>query len=414
MARKIFISFLGAGNYKECVYTYDNKESKVVKYVQSASSEIFAQDFNKYFIFCTKKAFETHFKSLQKEAYQKFEKVDIPEGVSEEEIWRIFQIVFDILQENDRVIFDVTHSFRSIPMLGITLLQYAKFIKNIQVLGIYYGAFEKLGNPANIELTYPNPKDRKVPILDLTAFSALQDWSNAGSQFINTGNANSLLGISNITVNQILKETKGKNEEAKKIKDINSQLQKISEDFSTNRGSEFIKAQTIFQLLENINKMEGTILPVFIPILEKIKVNLAKFKENKTKENLFLAIKWCIDRGLTQQGITQLQEAVITILCHRLGYKIYNVGIRNIISSYLSFGIQNDESKWKDPLTTEVGKCVVSELKKVEKIKEIAKEFTSLTDRRNNINHGGFVKEMESKKFKPALEDAYHNLEKLI
>ncbi len=277
MGRKVFISFLGTGNYKKCIYTYAEQKSKVVKYVQTATIELFAKNFDKYFVFCTKEAYENNFENLNKCANGIFEKIDIPEGTSEDEIWEIFRIVFDKLEDNDEVIFDVTHSFRSIPMLGITLLQYAKFIKNIKVVGIYYGAFEKLGKPFEVDTKYPNPEDRKVPILNLTSFSALQDWANYGSQFITTGNAKNLLKITDESINPILKETHGKNEEAKEIKKINELLEKISEDFSTNRGKKFLEASSILQVVQKINQLEGHLLPPFIPILDKLNPNSATF-----------------------------------------------------------------------------------------------------------------------------------------
>ena len=100
MGRKVFITFLGTGKYKECIYTYSNKESEVVTYVQTATIKLFAPDFDKYFVFCTELASSTHFENLNREVGGKFSKIDIPEGVSEEEIWKIFQLVFDVLEEN--------------------------------------------------------------------------------------------------------------------------------------------------------------------------------------------------------------------------------------------------------------------------------------------------------------------------
>src|SRR5690606_12368407 len=151
-----------------------------------------------------------HFKNLKLESSKHLRKVLIPDGISESEIWGIFQIVFDQLQNKDEIIYDVTHSFRSLPMLGIVLLQYAKFLKNINVRGIFYGAFEKLGNPSEIEKNYPIPSERKVPLLNLTSFSLLQDWTIAGNNFLKLGNAEVLEKISSERFNPILKESSGK------------------------------------------------------------------------------------------------------------------------------------------------------------------------------------------------------------
>ena len=56
------------------------------------------------------------------------QRIFIPKGQSEQEIWEIFQIVYDRLKSGDEVIFDITHAFRSIPMLAITI--FSKKIEN--------------------------------------------------------------------------------------------------------------------------------------------------------------------------------------------------------------------------------------------------------------------------------------------
>ena len=221
MVRKVFLTFLGTGNYLECVYKYNEMQSRVVTYVQTALVDILAEEYTDFIAFCTEEASEKHFSKLNEECGGKFKEVIIPQGFDEKEIWDIFKIVFDELKENDEVILDTTHSFRSIPMLGITLIQYAKFIKELTVKGIYYGAFANLGLPKEIVEKYPNPEDRVAPILDLTSFSILQDWTNYGSQFINTGNVNNLSKIADHSTNKILKETQGQDKNAKKLEKIN-------------------------------------------------------------------------------------------------------------------------------------------------------------------------------------------------
>jgi hypothetical protein len=59
MSRKILITFLGTSNYKECVYTFNNFESAVVKYVQVAMVDIFCKEWkdrDMVFIFLTEQA----------------------------------------------------------------------------------------------------------------------------------------------------------------------------------------------------------------------------------------------------------------------------------------------------------------------------------------------------------------------
>jgi CRISPR-associated DxTHG motif protein len=43
--------------------------------------------------------------------------VDIPEGRSEQELWEIFDRVASAVDEGDTILLDITHAFRSIPMI---------------------------------------------------------------------------------------------------------------------------------------------------------------------------------------------------------------------------------------------------------------------------------------------------------
>ena len=143
-SRKVFLSFLGTGNYEKCIYTFEKQKSKNVKFVQNAIVEICKDKFDKKFVLCTPSARNTHYNSLVNEIGYSFEAVNISEDMSEKGIWEIFQQIYDVLDENDEIIFDITHSFRFMPMLGITLLQMAKFLKNIKVKKVFYGAYEPI------------------------------------------------------------------------------------------------------------------------------------------------------------------------------------------------------------------------------------------------------------------------------
>ena len=58
---------------------------------------------------------------------------DIKDGMNKEEIWEVFQTIYDTLQEGDELHLDLTHSFRFLPMLLLVLGNYAKFLKGITI-----------------------------------------------------------------------------------------------------------------------------------------------------------------------------------------------------------------------------------------------------------------------------------------
>lgn len=407
MTRKVLISFLGVGNYIDCVYTIDGKESEVVFYVQNSIIELLASDFDEFFIFCTEKAYETHFEKLQKESKKDLEAVKIPEGLNEDEIWKIFEIVYEKLNDGDEVIYDITHSFRSLPMLGITLLQYSKFLKNIKVLGIYYGAFENLGSPKDIRERFPSPNQRKVPILNLTSFSLLQDWTSAANNFIKLGNADLISDLTNESLTPILSKSKGKDKNASVLKSLSKQLEDFSEDHRTNRGKNILEAKSAINAIKIIDEVDNySLIPPFKPIVNNIKSTLEKYENNSVK-NLLYGVQWCIDKQLVQEGLTQLQESIITILCIQINSNYNSVRSRELISSYLSVRFIKTPNQWKGELSKEENKKYIDELDKIKNIKELAGCYDAVTKKRNDINHGGFVEKALYKDFLKSLKDNF-------
>ena len=281
-SRKVFLSFLGLGNYEKCVYTFEKEKSKNVKFVQNAIVEICKDKFDKKFVLCTPSAKNTHYNSLVNEIGHSFEAVNISEDMSEKGIWEIFQQIYDVLNENDEVVFDITHSFRFMPMLGITLLQMAKFLKNIKVKKVFYGAYEP--NKFKNGIT-------EFPLVDLTSFSMLQDWILAGYTLVNTGRAEEIEKLAKNDLIPILKESKGKNIEAANLRKIADKIQDMTLNFRTNRGNEIITAHEMKEINESVKEIkESNLLKPFKLVIENIHSDTKKF-EYKNEENIYILLQ---------------------------------------------------------------------------------------------------------------------------
>ena len=201
MPRKVFISILGTGLYEECAYTKEKEEehkpfkSSPTRFIQQASLELVgANDWSKedqVIIFLTKKARELNWnKTIAErkrygkdtpEPYKGLEAVlqemdlkaqvedkDIKDGMNKEEIWEVFQTIYDTWEEGDEVYMDLTHSFRFLPMLLLVLGNYAKFLKGITIENIIYGNYEARSIAEN-----------EATIISLMNLARLQDWNFA-------------------------------------------------------------------------------------------------------------------------------------------------------------------------------------------------------------------------------------------
>ena len=419
MSRKVFISFLGVSDYTECVYTYGSYRSRIVMFVQSALTEMVCADWtkdDKILVFLTNEAEEKNWPKLKQEwriDTSITQGVPISLGKDEAEIWRIFQIIYDSLEESDKLFVDITHSFRSLPLLASSLLQYAKFLKNITVHGIYYGAFETLGNPRDIQVRTPNPNERIVPVFDLTAFSEIQDWSIAANDFIRFGNTTRLSQLTKADINPILRETKGKHKVAASLWNLNNCIDELSMNIRTNRGKELIKGKAPAKIITILNSLEQDLIKPLNPILAELKhsINDIYAGENETK-NMLLAVNWCIEKQLIQEGFTILQEGIISFLLD----DYHNKDKREFVSGFLNtfaFGVF-DKTRY-NKLNYQMCADLEDDLKRIPNIGKWSVVFQKITDYRNDINHAGMKSQTSSANyFEVALKELYHQTKLLL
>ena len=142
MARKVFISILGTGPYSECKYSVNETHVLTTRYIQLATLKYLVDksklDGNEWtendeaIIFLTDKAKSDQWQNgyaregketlirdgLEKEFYKMsfpFELTpkDIKDGKDTDEIWEIFDVIYNEINDGDELFLDITHAFRS-------------------------------------------------------------------------------------------------------------------------------------------------------------------------------------------------------------------------------------------------------------------------------------------------------------
>ena len=426
MSRKVLLSFLGNNQYKQTRYTFKNRKSKVVRFVQEAILQLECADWkqeDQVFIFLTTSATKNNWEgdlyegkgldnALQAFSHLSIQPIkQIPRGISEQEIWTLFEKIFQLLSPQDEVYLDITNGFRSLPMLLMVLLDYAKVLKGIQVKKIYYGAFEFLGPYPKIKENMPNPEERLVPILDLTSFSALQDWAAAAADFQLHGSVRLLSTLTNNSLEPILKTAKGKEVAAQTLQQIDRSIQELIPLIRTNRGKNVSQFgfDALNLALEQFSKNKGLIQPL-TPIIEQIKNKVKHFKD---QDALFWlkTTRWCLQHGLIQQGITQLQEGLITWFCFRFKqmtgdafFDAYSKEARNLInSSFTLIEKKTPEKKWRNVVGRypHYTKMVLQD----PLIQQSVLLTRNIGKLRNDINHGGYILQASESSFTEKLQE---------
>lgn len=467
MGRK-FISVLGTGNYKECTYFNDNEKVKT-RFIQEALIEMYMKDINledEVIIFITpsarKKNWEDGYliqygfknslkgisekkmkqvedilgtedvwedkqikvKGLQntlKEKYPgvKITAVEINEGSTEEELWDTYDRILNVIEDDDNIIFDITHGFRSIPMQVLTVLNYAKVVKNnVNLLGIYYGAYEAKLKDKN-----------EAPVFNLNIYNDILDWSFASKAFIKYGNSNEICDLYD-------EKVKEGHRELRKLEKFMDSLKAFTNNIATCRGriitrEEAKKYKTrmeksiyeaAFQVQNNfidIDKLEPKEINSIKPIenlFDKIRNSLSEFNGESNVDVGLATIKWCQRNSLVQNAYTAMDETIKTYVCSKYGLDDRTKKNRENICKAAMVNIGREKNNEDVKLKISEEKDIeIYELIKRTIPSDIIKLSTKVSTLRNDINHFGFLeKSSPYTKFKEELDELTQELFDII
>lgn len=409
MARKVFISFLGTGNYVQTAYSFPNGNlSNPVRFIQEAlilhtCSEWTEND--KIYIFCTDGANKSNwvdngqariFEEIEriglehrlKEAFPKYdivEKVFIPEGFSETEIWDIFNIVYSKLKEGDEIFFDVTHAFRSIPLFSTVLFNYSRFMKYTNVVSIMYGAFEKLG-PA-FEVRKMNVEERIAPIIDLTNVARLQQFTDMANSLTTFGRLN--------TISSTLDRYANENDA---IEQMRNGIEQFDNFLTANKMTDIKQGKWFIKINNSIKKVQKSDIPTPIKnSIIKLQEHLKGFQPKDCNENVEAAIEWAKKYKMLPTAYTLGQEYIISLLEEKLNeYNPFSntklskrdkkVKFRTFISSVCSI---SDDDILNDKFRSDSDECIsmAYAIWTLDYIKQVRKYFPLLGINRNTVNH---------------------------
>lgn len=357
--KRHFISVLGTGNYQETIYYQEDKKFKTA-FVQEALLNIkfpeLTED-DRITIFLTE---DSKKRNWLNRSYTEKEREDagkelpemkaglqeillpkygpyletnlenclIPVGANEEELWKIFQIIFNQIQPEEELYIDITHALRNIPIQMLAIISYARVVKKATVGGIFYGAFE-VGERKNGIV--------EAPIMELSMFMDLLDWSQAANDFVKYGNSDHIA--------ELYEEQKRKNRNVRtnELNKTIKELQNLTLGLETSRGyynrqkgannkdgrsiqesyQQYKQSYAIMQKKDKKIKGDEQRQSDFVlPLGELWEVIDDKINVFDVESNLEIgmaSIQWAIDNKRTQQGFTALEETIKTFLCNYYG-----------------------------------------------------------------------------------------------
>ncbi|MDR0683449.1 MAG: TM1812 family CRISPR-associated protein [Dysgonamonadaceae bacterium] len=326
------------------------------------------------------------------------DRVPVPKGNNRKEIREVFNLIYDVLKEEDVVDIDISFCPRVIEMLLTSLLQYAKFLKNIKIKGIYYEIYE------NSEV---------YSFIDLTSFSDIQDWVIAAGDLAYFGNSGYSNQITQPHLFPVFKQSNGHSDLAQKLKGSNIRIENINMDITTNRGKLNIEGKNSEQIFGMLNHLEQYLVDPFNPVLIKSKMPAeSKRHEKDKKEHILSAVRWCIDKSLIPEGYALLQEGIVSYFLPDFN----NINKRRITSIYLNHRCKKNFNKNVfSGLDEKDVETIEKYLESCPNIKDWSDLFAQITEIRNDITRIGVTDSTpQAKKVESNLKELYKKTEKLI
>ncbi|NSW93320.1 MAG: TIGR02221 family CRISPR-associated protein, partial [Bacteroidales bacterium] len=332
MNRKTLLAFLGTSSYRLCTYKMPSGETYVTNFVLSAIASSLCKNWKEsdiIYIFTTQEAKEKNWNNLinndgtikkglnevliDLNLPARHEAVIIPEIVTEKKIWDTFRIIFERLNENDEIYIDITHGFRASPLLLMTLLNYSSFLKETFVRGIFYGADQAKVLENGVEIT---------PVWNLNDIALLNEWTSGALEYINFGDPRRIKKLAEKSALPGFRSgSEDERNSALRILDLSKSIVKVSVNLATVRGFNICSSKEAANAVDISKSIEKEdLVPPFSPFMEKIRQKIDKFKPENDL-NFLYAVKYCIDHNLIQQGITFMQEGIVTYILKKFGFR---------------------------------------------------------------------------------------------
>jgi CRISPR-associated DxTHG motif protein len=405
---KKIITFLGI-QAKKTTYCFQG---------QNYDGEVFAEALHKFcnydsmLVCVTSEAKEKTFPILEKLEDKRIQAVEIPTGQSTEEMWETFKIINQKVNENDSVIFDITHGLRSLPFLVFLFAAYLKAAKNVTIEAIYYGAWE---------LGFSN--NGIAPVIDLSRFIDMLDWLTATERFVQIGDGQPLADLlkKEMPSKIELRDSIPAQELKRDLEAASKAIESISLALRLTRPIETMEQAT--KLEEALKKAAPSIakrVQPFSILGEQVVKEYGQFALENPRENSQLAnnlwlqlkmIEWYRERQQIVQAVTLTREWIVSVLALKFGEPMFsNKNGRDEVELALNNGVRIKSNK-----TVDTTSSCDDKLEKLANKDELVNLWDQVTQLRNDIAHVGMNSDPKSaKKLKDRFEKIYPSLSELV
>lgn len=299
------VTFLGTGDYRPVTYVWDDGRA-----VRRSTTHLFPLALaawlepEQVLVLLTAEAERgPHWATLRDHLGDQVQPVPIPPGRSQAELWQIFEQLAGAVPAGSRLVIDVTHGFRSLPLFAAVAALLLRHLQGVTLERILYGAYEAR-----------DPASGEAPVFDLTPLLDLADWLSGIEALERSGDGRLLA--------QRLREThaaarrRGAADLPKRLKTIGKTLEGFSEAAWLNRPVEALgAAHRLRQQLAGAHDELARWAPPFALLADRIAQEVAEVADpepatldaEQLRAQLAL-VEYALNKGLVLQAVTMARE----------------------------------------------------------------------------------------------------------
>ncbi|MBN1984601.1 MAG: TIGR02221 family CRISPR-associated protein [Chitinivibrionales bacterium] len=403
--RKIYLSFIGLGKngeYKPTCYSFNGRTLQATPFVQAAEIQWYGSDyFDRLVILMTPESEAQNWQKLE----QALLCLDVPKDrilthrISSEitdpvQHWKWFQQLLDIIEPGDRLVLDMTHGFRAVPIVISSALGYLQNVKNISLDAVLYGADQKDG----------------APIVDMKDFYTITKWTEAVSRLIENADTQMIAELAQTSGNHQFTYLHDK-ELIEALSKLTGLLKNIDVNAISSAASQ---ALTIIQKKMNQcpSDAERQLLQL---IVDKFSSFVSAEPVSGLYDDAYLELQLAIvrallDHGLFMQAFTVLRELVGSIgMAGLAGTKYGNTTMtsqkgqgyyRKSFAECFVKMLQVKEQEWKFNTSQQKANSILTPwyemLKKNDVEKNLRNAVSTLVKIRNGFDHAWTSEKMSS------------------
>jgi len=364
------LTFLGIGKYLPVRYVWDGHEYETDLFPEALTRWLHPSE---VLVLLTAEAKQhPHWTKLQERLAAEIllTPVDIASGRSESELWNIFAQLTDHLNDGDTVVFDVTHAFRSLPILCLLAAAYLRVAKNVCLHAIVYGAEQA------------KDENNRAPVVDLTPFLGLLDWITATDKFVKSGDAHELADLLKVAHSLPWKSSSDRGDLPRQLQRLGTTLQHLSDALSLARPHEIAEhAAALARQLDLAAAETVQWAQPFTVLLERTRTAYAPLVANTLSSQRAL-VRWYSEQSQVLQAVTLAREWVVSWTCAALGRDL--IAAREAVETAL-----NQASRQQRGEAVTAPSSLLPELMALPNASLLRQTWDGVNDLRNDTAHCG-------------------------